>query len=394
MFSRTDRSIVGQWWWTVDRGLLAAIILLMIAGIMFSFAASPPVAVRLGLSEYHFVLRQAFFAVPALLIMFGTSLLNERQIRRAGFVVFMAALALMLMALATGPVVKGASRWISLGGFSLQPSEFAKPAFIVLAAWLFAERAARPDMPANLLVFGLYGLLVTLLVLQPDFGQTALITLVWGAMFFIAGLPWLLTGLIAGLGVAGMGLAYLFVPHVTKRIDRFLNPGSGDTFQVDTALSAFSRGGWLGTGPGEGRVKNILPDAHTDFIFAVIAEEFGAIICLVLIVLLAYVVWRGFRHAWSEDSAFARYAVAGLVVMFGLQAGINLGVNVSLLPAKGMTLPFISYGGSSTLSMGFAMGIVLALTRRWPGRRAQGGQARREKTATAGAGTTGKELAA
>jgi cell division protein FtsW len=265
-----------------------------------------------------------------------------------------------------GAEVKGAARWLKFGGFSLQPSEFVKPAFVVVCAWAFAEAARRPDVPGNVLAFVLYGLFAGLLVLQPDIGQAMLITLVWGAMFFLAGLSWRWMSVLSGLAVAGAVSAYMLIDHVAKRIDRFLTPGSGDTFQVDAALRAFRAGGWFGLGPGEGKIKAILPDAHSDFIFAVAAEEFGIVICLVLATIFAVIVIRGLRRALHEADRFARLAAGGLVILFGLQAIINLAVNLSLLPAKGMTLPFISYGGSSLLSVALTMGLIIGLTRRRP----------------------------
>ncbi len=363
MFSRTDNSALGEWWWTVDRSMMSAVLVLMAAGLLFSFSASPPVAHKLGLPGHHFIVRHMIFIVPAMLIMLATSLLDKRMIRRVALFVFFGGLTLMAAAIMTGAEVKGATRWISFAGFSLQPSEFVKPAFIILTAWLFSERENHPDMPVNALAFALYLIFVVALVLQPDYGQTALSTLVWLALFFMAGLSWMWTGVIAGMSVAGLGLAYVFVPHVTARIDRFLQPGTGDTFQVDTALQAFARGGWFGVGPGEGTVKRILPDAHTDFIFAVIGEEFGIVICLVLLALYAFIVLRGLRRAMRDGNPFVRLGVSGLVILFGIQAIINMGVNVSLLPAKGMTLPFISYGGSSLIASAFTIGAVLALTR-------------------------------
>ncbi len=363
MFSRTDTSALGEWWWTVDRAMMGAVLVLMGAGLLFSFSASPPVAHRLGLSDYHFIIRHIVFLTPALLVMLATSLLDKRLLRRVALFVFFAGLALMVAAILSGPVVKGATRWVSFAGLSLQPSEIVKPAFIILTAWLFSERANHPEMPVNALAMILYALFVAALVLQPDYGQTALTTLVWLSLFFMAGLSWIWTAAIAGMSVAGLGLAYLFVPHVTARIDKFLHPGTGDTFQVDTALQAFARGGWFGVGPGEGTVKRILPDAHTDFIFAVIGEEFGGVICLVLLGLFAFIVLRGLRRAMRDADPFVRLGVSGLVLLFGIQAIINMGVNVSLLPAKGMTLPFISYGGSSLIASAFTIGAVLALTR-------------------------------
>ncbi|MBL4757836.1 MAG: putative lipid II flippase FtsW [Rhizobiales bacterium] len=361
--SRANRSVFSQWWWTVDLVLVAAILLLVATGFVFSMAASPPVAIRLGLDEFHFVSRQAMFMVPALALMFVASLLSPKQMRRVCLIVFVGAALLMVYSLIAGVEIKGARRWVDIFGFRLQPSEFAKPAFVVLAAWLFAEGIRNKEMPGAIMAGGLMTIFAVLLILQPDFGQTLLVAIVWGAMFFVAGMPWIWISGFAAIGLVGIGVAYLFLPHVTDRIDRFLVPGTGDTFQVDTALSSFLRGGWFGRGPGEGIEKRSLPDSHTDFVFAVAAEEFGIIICLLLVALFAFIVLRVLIRVFAEEDDFTRFATTGLISMFGLQALINMAVNLQLIPAKGMTLPFISSGGSSLLSMSLAMGMVLGLTR-------------------------------
>jgi cell division protein FtsW len=293
-------------------------------------------------------------------------MLSPRQIRKISAVVFAISLCLVAATLLYGAEVKGARRWIAILGMSIQPSEFLKPAFVIIVAWLFGESTRRPEMPANSAALALLLLVVSLLVLQPDFGQTLLILLVWGALFFIAGmrLVW-----VAGLGLtamAGLAGAYFTVPYVTRRIKNFIDPSSGDSFNIGIALESFARGGWFGQGPGEGTVKRILPESHTDFVFAVAAEEFGIVVCLVLVALFAFIVLRSLRHALSNEDPFARFAAAGLAILFGLQAAINMAVNLHLLPAKGMTLPFISYGGSSMLSLAYGMGMLLALTRERP----------------------------
>ncbi len=372
MVSRADRTAFAEWWWTVDRYLLAGFIALMIGGVVLSLAGSPAVAERLGYDSYHFVDRHLAFFLPALAVMVATSFLSPRQARRAAMIVFVVALVLMLAVLFAGTEVNGSRRWINLLGLSLQPSEFMKPAFVVIVAWLFAENTRRPDIPGNLFALILLAIVAALLIAEPDFGQTMLITIAWGALFFMAGVPWFW---IAGLGLAGVGgifAAYSTLPHVAGRIDRFISPQSGDTFQVDTALQSIMRGGWLGRGPGEGTVKRILPDAHTDFIFAVAAEEFGIIICVGLVIVFALVVLRGLSDALKKEDAFMRLAASGLVVLFGVQSVINMAVNLNLMPAKGMTLPFISYGGSSMLAIAFGMGLLLALTRRRPEPRSLG----------------------
>jgi cell division protein FtsW len=364
--SRAERTPMGDWWLTIDRLLLAALGALMISGLVFLMAGGPPVADRLGLSTFHFVKRQVVYLVPTIAILLAVSFLPLRMVRRLALLSYVIGIALCILALRFGPEIKGAHRWIMVGGLGIQPSEFVKPAFVVLAAWAFSEGARRKDMPGFLLALLLLPLTIVPLVLQPDFGQTMLITVVWAGMFFVAGLHWFW---VVGLGAAGgfaVTVAYALVPHVRDRIERFLDKSSGDSFQVDTALEAFAQGGWFGKGPGEGSVKRILPDAHTDFIMAVTAEEFGIIMCLAILLLFAFIVLRGLSIARRSEDHFCRLAVTGLLLMFGLQAAINMAVNVHLMPAKGMTLPFISYGGSSLLSLALGMGFLIALTRRRP----------------------------
>ncbi len=366
MISREQRTPFSEWWWTVDRLLLAAIVVLMLGGVILSLAASPPVATRIGLDSFHFFNRHVMFLLPSFIVLIGVSFLSPRQIRRSALVVFAVSVALIMATLLFGPEVKGSRRWITILGVNIQASESAKPAFVVLAAWLFSESARRPEMPATSMAVGILMLLVTLLVMEPDFGQTMLILMSWGALFFIAGMRivWVLG--LAGVAAAGLFAAYLFVPHVAGRIKRFMNPASGDTYQVDTAMEAFSNGGWLGLGPGEGIAKRSLPDSHTDFVFAVGAEEFGIVLCLGILALYAFIVLRTLSRAYSSEDLFARFAAAGLAILFGVQAAINMAVNLQLLPAKGMTLPFISYGGSSMVSLAYGVGMMLALTRHRP----------------------------
>lgn len=364
---RTDRRPLAEWWWTVDHAMLAAVLVLAFAGLVLTLAASPPVAVRLGQPEYHFVLRQLIFFAPAFGLMIGVSLLSQRNIRRLALLVCLGGLGLMVVAILFGTPIKGSTRWISLGSFSLQPSELVKPAFVVLAAWFFAEGQRRDDVPGTFFALVLFVMFAGLLILQPDLGQTMLATLVWGAMFFMAGMSWFWVLLLGGVAATGLVFAYFALPHVTERIDQFLYPAESDTFQVDTAREAILHGSWFGQGPGEGTVKRILPDAHTDFVFAVAAEEFGVLACVALVAVFAFIVLRGLSHAARGRTPFERLAVGGISVLIGVQAGINMAVNLALLPAKGMTLPFISYGGSSLLSVGMAMGMLLALTRRRPG---------------------------
>ncbi len=366
MVSRTQRTPFAVWWWTVDRPLLAALGALMLAGIILLLAASSPVATKLGLDPFHFVNRQIFYLIPAIAIMLATSLLSSRQIRRLALIVFAISMVLLAGTLVFGTEIKGARRWIVLLGVNIQPSEFVKPAFVILIAWLFGESTRKPDMPANTIALLLFGSVVTLLMMQPDFGQTMLIAMVWGALFFMSGMRVIWVGGLAGAAVVGLGAAYYTVPHVARRLNRFMDPSSGDTFQIDNAVESFLRGGWLGQGPGEGTVKRILPDSHADFIFAVAAEEFGIVLCLIVVGLFAFIVIRALSRALRAEDPFSRYAASGLAILFGTQSAINMAVNLHLIPAKGMTLPFISYGGSSLISLAYGMGMVLALTRERP----------------------------
>jgi cell division protein FtsW len=366
MVSRLERTPFSAWWWTVDRLMLLALGAVMLGGIILSLAASPPVAARIGLDPFYFVNRHILYLIPTAFVLLATSFLSSRQIRRLALIVFIISFVMVVATLFIGAEVKGARRWIVLAGINIQPSEFLKPAFVVLVSWLFAESARKSDVPATTFSLMLLVGVVAILVLQPDFGQTMLIALVWGALFFMAGMRfvWVIgLGTTAVLGLAG---AYATVPHVARRIKRFLDPASGDTFQVDTAVESFIRGGWFGQGPGEGTVKRILPDSHADFVFAVAAEEFGIVLCLVLVVLFAIIVLRALTHAVRNEDPFARFATAGLAILFGAQSAINMSVNLALIPAKGMTLPFISYGGSSMISLAFGMGMLLAFTREQP----------------------------
>ena len=366
MISREQRTPLSEWWWTVDRLLLAAVLTLMLGGVILSLAASPPVAARLHLDPFHFFNRHVIFLLPSIVVMIAVSFLSPRQIRRSALIVFAISMVLIVATLLIGPEVKGAKRWITLLGVNIQASECAKPAFVVLVAWLFAESARRPEMPATSMAMTLLMTLVTLLVLEPDFGQTMLVLMVWGTLFFIAGMRMIWVFGLMGASAVGLFGAYLMVPHVAGRIKRFIDPSSGDTFQVDTALESFMKGGWFGQGPGEGTVKRILPDSHTDFVFAVAAEEFGIILCLALLALFVFIVIRALSRAYASEDLFSRFAAAGLAIMFGIQASINMAVNLHLMPAKGMTLPFISYGGSSIISLAYGVGMLLALTRQRP----------------------------
>lgn len=367
--TRSDTSVLGRWWWTVDKWSLFLLCVLSSIGLLLTSAASPAVAERLDLPPMHFVLRQALFVPPALAILFLTSMLTPRQVRRLAVVVFLVTVALLGLTLFAGHEIKGARRWLSFGGVSLQISEFVKPAFAVTVAWMFAARRLGENIPGNIIATGLLLVVISLLLAQPDVGQTAVIVAIWFSQLFLTGLSMIWIAALAALGIGGLVTAYFVFPHVASRVDRFLNPQSGDSFQTDRAIEAFMNGGLFGTGPGSGTVKSTLPDAHADFVFAVLGEEFGLIACLLLLLIFGLIVLRGFIRALQDSDLFVVLASTGLLVQFALQALINMASAVNLIPPKGMTLPFVSYGGSSALAIAFGMGMLLALTRRRPGER-------------------------
>lgn len=365
--ARNDMSVLGRWWWTVDRWTLAALITLAVIGLLMALSASPPVAERIGADPMHFVRKQAVLLVPALLAMIGVSLMDPKSIRRVALLMLLGSLVLLAGTLVFGAEIKGATRWISLAGFTLQPSEFVKPAFAVVAGWMFAARRLGEPVPGYGIACALYVVVVGLLLLQPDVGQAAVITAVFGVQFFLAGLPMLLVIVMVFGAIGFLVGAYFIFPHVQSRIDRFLDPAAGDTYQIDKAREAFMNGGIFGRGPGEGTVKASLPDSHSDFVFAVAGEEFGLIACLIIVAVFAFIVLRGFARVLQDNDLFVVIAATGLLVQFGLQSLINMASTLSMIPTKGMTLPFLSYGGSSLLALGIGMGMLLALTRRRPG---------------------------
>ena len=376
-FARSDRSPLGVWWWTMDRWLLGVIVILIILGVMMSFAASPAAAARMNIGDpFHFAVRQSIFAAIGMVILIGTSLLDARGVRRAAFIIWLAAIGIMIALPFIGHNAKGATRWLEFAGFSLQPSEFMKPALIVLVAWMFAEGQKGQGVPGVTIAFLLYLLSVGLLLIQPDVGQTVLITVAFGAAFWMAGVPLSWVMFLGGTAVAGLSSTYFLFPHVASRVDKFLSHGDADSHmdnhQVDRAAEAIAAGRLFGRGPGEGVMKRHVPDLHTDFIYSVAAEEYGLIFSLVLILLYAFLVIRGLSKAMKLSDTFQQVAAAGLFVLVGEQVFINIAVNLNLIPTKGMTLPFISYGGSSMLAICLTMGMALALTRRRPGVYAQG----------------------
>ena len=368
-FSRTDETVFGRWWWTIDRWMIAAIISIIACGAILALAASPAVAHHKNLDTFFFA-RRHFMIIPiSVLIMFVVSLLNRRGVKRLATIIFGVSIILMISTLLTGEEIKGAVRWIKLGGFSIQPSELVKPSFVVISAWMFANWRLKEDFPGYLVSVGLYLVVVALLLMQPDVGMSILVSVVWGIQFFLAGLPMLLVLVIGLIFISGGFLAYFSFSHVQSRIDRFFDPAGSEAYQVARSLEAFRNGGVFGRGPGEGQVKAVLPDAHADFIFAVAGEEFGLIMTLLVVGLFLFIVLRGFVKAFKETDLFVQLAIVGLLVQFALQALINMASTLNLMPTKGMTLPLMSYGGSSMVASVVGIGMVLALTRERPGQR-------------------------
>ncbi len=368
-FSRNDQSPIAKWFWTVDRGLLAAALTLIALGVALSFASSPAaILADESISDpFHYSWRMIVWASGGTAAMLVISLLSPRGVRRIALLALLGAIVVMAALPFIGNEVKGAARWINLGPFSLQPSEFAKPGLIVFAAWMFSEAQKGQGVPGVSIAFGAWALTVGLLLIQPDIGQTLLITTTFMAVFFMAGVPLKWVAALAAAGAAGVVGLYFAFSHMRDRLSRFLSPETTDTHQIDRASEAIRAGGLVGRGVGEGVMKRSVPDLHTDFIYSVGAEEFGLVLSLAMIALYAFIVVRGMRRAMKLTDPFEQTAAAGLFMLIGLQACINIAVNLNLIPTKGMTLPFISYGGSSMLAMGLTMGLALALTRRRPG---------------------------
>lgn len=363
-FSRTDESLLGNWWWTVDRVMLFSFVVLISVGVLMAAAATPMVANRIGLEEFYFLKRHLFYLVPSFLTIFFVSTLSLDKLKKFSLILFFVALFLTLMTFFFGTEIKGARRWISVLGFSLQPSEFAKPALAVITAWMLSEQQKHPKFHGNLLATLFYISFAVLLVFQPDVGMVLLTTAVWVGQFFVDGFP-IIYAVIMGLaGICGVILAYFFLPHVTVRIDKFLNPTVGDHYQIDRSLEAFANGGLFGVGPGEGIIKKHLPDAHADFVFAVLGEEFGFFVCVFVVLLIAFIAVYGMLKALKKDDSFSLLASVGLLSQFGLQSFVNIASALHLIPTKGMTLPFVSYGGSSMIAASITAGLILALGRK------------------------------
>ncbi len=364
---RTGDPVLPRWWRTIDRWSMTCILMLFVIGLLLGLAASPPLAARNGLDPFYYVTRQAFFGGVAMVVMLGMSMLQPLAVRRLAVIGFaFSFVALIFLPVFGTDFGKGAMRWYSLGFAAIQPSEFLKPGFVVLVAWLMSAGLEVGGPPGRTYSFVLAVMIVAILALQPDFGQAALVLFAWGVMYFVAGAPMFILAGLAGTVFFVGTLAYSESEHFARRIDGFLSPDVDPTTQLGYATNAIREGGFFGVGVGEGQVKWSLPDAHTDFIIAVAAEEYGLILVLVIITLYAVIVARSLFRLIRERDPFIRLAGTGLACAFGVQAMINMGVAVRLLPAKGMTLPFVSYGGSSLIAGGIAVGMLLALTRTRP----------------------------
>jgi cell division protein FtsW len=363
MFHKNNNTFASKWWWSIDKVTLCLVLFLIAFGAVMVATTSPAVADRIGVNSVFFIKKQIIHLLPAIIILFGLSFLQHDHIKIFATISLFVTILFMILVLFYGVEVKGARRWISFLGFSLQPSEFIKPLFIIVSGWLLSQKINNNKFPFFVSTMILYVIIVILLILQPDFGMVVTLTTVWGGQLFIAGLSmmWLVFVIIGA--VAGVFIAYHLLPHVHKRINNFLNPENTETFQVDRSLDAFASGGLYGKGPGDGVVKQHLPDSHTDFIFAVIGEELGMITCMIIISIFCFIVIRGFVRISRQQDSFILLASSGILLQFALQSFINMGVTVNLLPTKGMTLPFISYGGSSMLATSMAMGLLLGLTR-------------------------------
>ena len=364
MLSRTNRNPIAKWWWTVDRQMVIGVMVLLGMGFFAAFAASPAVAQHIGKSTYYFANKQLVFLGLAAFVFLAVSMLDAIWIRRLAVLMLIGAIGGVVLTLFAGVEVKGASRWLHIFGVSVQPSEILKPAFVVVVACLMARQRARFKAYDVWYALALLVGCCLLLAMQPDFGQTILLALVWMCLFYLAGGSLKLIAGLSSIGLAAGVYVYSAYPYFRSRIERFLDPSTGDTYQVDKAMDAIRSGGVTGVGPGDGKLKSILPDAHADYVFAVAAEEGGLLMGGFIILTFAFLVWRALWALREENEHWVQLASAGLICLFGLQAIINLGVNLNLIPSKGMTLPFISYGGSSLLASAITMGMLVGLMRR------------------------------
>ncbi|MBP7189759.1 MAG: putative lipid II flippase FtsW [Rickettsiaceae bacterium] len=358
-----DNNFFWRWWRAVDQQTIIALAILFGFSMMLVTTSGPAVASRIGLDESYFSVRQLFYLSGAAIIILSLSCLDKQLVSRLAIAGFVASFLLLVLVKFYGYEVKGARRWISIFGFSMQPSEFIKPFLAVVTAWILSLKKYS-DFPGFTISLILYLAVATVLIIQPDFGMFIMVSAVWVIQLFVSGMPIIWIGIAFISGLFGVTAAYILLPHVAQRINSFLDPASSENYQVTKSIMAFENGGLYGRGPGEGTVKQVLPDSHTDFIFAVAGEEFGAVVCLVIAAIFAFIVVRGIIRLLHEEDQYVILAVTGILSQFGLQSAINMGVTLNLLPTKGMTLPFISYGGSSTLAIAVAIGILLSFTKR------------------------------
>ena len=364
IFSRTDESFLGRWWWSIDRKVFLANLALLILGSATLFSAGTPVAERIDLSPYHFFIKQTIFMISGILVIIFTSFLSIGSVKRIAIIGMVLVIISLVLTLLLGDETKGAVRWITILNFRIQPSEFAKPLFAVCCGWLFSRHFENKRILGIWLGCILYLTIALLFLLQPDLGQTVVLTTIWMAQFIVVGLPIpIIIGLLP-LSLLGIGGSYFIFDHVRVRIDKWLYPQSGDTYQIQKSLEAFANGGMFGVGPGQGNLKKLLPDVHADFIFSVVGEEMGLMGSLFILGLFVYIIHRIIQLCHRQNHMFIMTTLVGLVTQFAAQTAINISSSIGLIPSKGMTLPFISYGGSSLLAIALAMGIILSLTRK------------------------------
>lgn len=364
-FARHSKSKISNWWWTVDKVNFSLVLFLIFIGAMLVLSASPSAAHRDRLADdFSFIKKQSVFICAGLTLMIGISMQSLRTIRRLAILGFFCAFAGVVLTYFVGDATKGAARWIKFAGFSLQPSEFIKPMFIVVTAWLLDASKKIEDFPGKTLSLCLYVITASAVLGQPDLGMTVVITGIWCMQIFLAGIPLWLVGSMAVFGIVLISGSYFFLAHVRDRIDRFLATENEIGSQIQKSMDAFANGNLLGQGPGDGFVKMSLPDVHTDFIFSLAGEEYGVWLPSIIVIIFAIIVVRSMRNSVKDNNLFVMYASAGLAGSIGLQAIVNMCSTLQLIPAKGMTLPFISYGGSSMLASCLAMGMLLAITRK------------------------------
>jgi cell division protein FtsW len=362
-FTRANNTLVARWWMTVDRWTLGALCLLIGCGYIMVLAASPSVAERIHAERDMFIIKQLVFLAASLAVIVAVSMLPSRTVRRLALLGCVLALLATAATLVIGVEAKGASRWISVAGNRIQPSEFLKPCFALTTAWLLARQRREPKFPGALIALGVFLVIVMILKKQPDVGMMAVIGAVFLIQLFVSGINMFFITLLLGLSGGGGVLLYTLLPHVHRRVDQFLYGKDGSNYQIGKVMEAFANGGLVGRGAGEGMVKDSIPDVHADVVFAVVGEEFGLIVCLLLVGVFAFIVLRGLLRLMREPDLYIVFAATGLLAGFGLQTMVNLFSTLGMMPTKGMTLPLISYGGSSAVAVGLGMGMLLSLTR-------------------------------